>query len=291
MSEKNINQKAMDTLAHQDWDGAQRLFREACATYNGYRSYNNLGIYYIHENVICKNSKIINGRALGKRWLKKSLSVKETPKALNNLALIEYETDHLSEAYTYWERAYQLTHDPNTSYNIAATLFRMGAYAQAAERARDRSLPEAKQLYVCALCMNDPAHSLAMIRQGTLSLDVVDEHDAMYLYHKMNQYDDVIRIAEEFDKHNIGLNDNQVLLLWNSYIQSGRKDEGIACIKQRYVEGYDPSYARSLWRQLLKFSRDPMYRAQILEKCLIYPQPYAPECEFFGCPMHGTPWD
>ena len=285
MMKNNI--KAMEALSNNDFEAAQKLFRKGCRTGKSYQAFNNLGMYYIENGIICKSGKTIRGFSIGKRLLEKSLHIKETARALDNLAAIEYDSDNFNKAIEYWERSYRLTGNKTALYNISAALFRLGEYKKAVDLSKELTddIFQAKQLSVFARCMYDKSF-LELVLRDDKAIEIFDKTDILYLYYYAGKYKDVIALESQ-----LRANENEIAILLDSYIQCGKESEGRLILRENHIDIYDAPYKNQLSRLITRLCADFEYRKNVAGMGKFVPQIIENDCQYFGCKMHNTEWN
>lgn len=285
------NRKAMDALTDNDFEMAQKFFRQGCRLGDSYQAFNNLGMHYIDNGIICKNGKTISGNSIGKRLLEKSLLIRETSRVLDNLGIIEYNAGNLIKSLDYWERSHRLTNNNATLYNISVVLFRLGEYKKAVDLSKELidNMFLAKKLFIFARCMYDD-HFLELILRDDAILGSFDEIDKLYLYYHTGKYEEVINMQSKLIDERIGLNENDLAILFDSYIKCGKELDGKLILKENHIDIYDTPYKNKLWKEILRLSRDHEYREKIVSSCKFIPQIINENCPYFGCKIHNTQW-
>lgn len=286
------NLKAMNALMRDDFEQAQENFRKECHISNSYQAYNNLGVFYIENGVLCKNGKIINGSGVGKRLLQKSLLICESSKALNNLGYIEYDLGNYTKSLEFWERSYKLNQDVFVLYNIAVTLYMLGDYFKAmriCEKLVD-DVDLAKQLYVFSCCMHDNTNFNILCNQKNDIVELLDVIDKTYLYYQIGKYDKVVELESVAINTNFDYSEDQLAILYDSYVRCGITPEKKRIFKENHIDKYSDSYAKALWNKIVRMDTDLEYREKFLSECVFLPAVFDEECHYFGCPLHKTPW-
>ncbi|MBR2650835.1 MAG: hypothetical protein IKD45_04170 [Clostridia bacterium] len=292
----NFNKEAMEALEKGDFYGAQCLFRKAVEEAPTYQAYNNLGNFYISEGVCISNERGKSGARAGKQMLRKSIKIKKTPTALNNLAMAEYKANNYSKALGHWLDSYELSCNPSVLYNVAVIYFLTEEYRKCAdicEKIID-VIPLAKSLLTFAVCMYDKAFIKDTIADEARTMDFSEPIDKLYIYYFTEQYSEVISAHGELYSLGMTLPNDDLPMLLDSYIKCGIREEGINAINAQYLDhdtsAYSAYYSR-IKRNISKMARKPYFLKRALRKLKYYPEIIDDECGYFGCELHSTPWE
>ena len=128
MDIKEKNQKALACLASQNWERAQRLFFANAKQYPCHETYNNLGVFLIHEGLTCQNGKSRSAKKLGMKYLLRAADMKTTPVNLCAIAkAFDFKSRNMDKAekeqlfrkmYQLLVTAYRIVPTNETQYNI-----------------------------------------------------------------------------------------------------------------------------------------------------------------------------
>ena len=286
------NKKAMRALYDNDLYTAQKIFRENCRLCRTYQTLNNLGVFYIKNGMICENGNIRSGVSVGKKLIEKSLLLRETESALDLLGHIEEDNNEILKALHYLERSYNLSKDDRTLHNISVLLYKLGKYENVIEICSklSKKFIQSKALHVFALCMHDRKSLENMINDEENSFNFLDAIDQLFLFYKMEKYEEVIKLESKIKEQRFAMDENELILLVDSYIRCGY-GSNIQKIRENYVEIYEGAYRKTLNRFVSKICKDELYRKNRIEQCEYVPEIIDEKCEYFGCTMHKTPWD
>ena len=288
----------MDALYDGDFEEAQIRFRESCKKTKSYQAFNNIGIFYFENGMICKNGKTISGEAIGKRFLQRSLTMRESEITLQTLGHIEYDSKNLKSALILFEKAYGITRDPKILYNIAAIKYDLGDY-KAAFDICDSLIDTvflAKLLFVFSKLRIISKLEKSFISEAEALLFEVNEpyseDNELYkidFYYAIGDYEKVLKMPSEYERKHYGLSNGDVARVLDSYMRCGKTKEGIKLFRE-YYGGYDPKYTRHEMRKIYLMCDDTEYMSKILAETGFSPTPIKDHCPYFGCTVHNTPW-
>jgi tetratricopeptide (TPR) repeat protein len=277
-----------------DFLKAQFFFRKACKESKSYQAYNNLGIYYIKNGIICKNNKNISGEFIGKKMIEKSLSIHETSIALNNLAALEYDNKNFESELKYWQHSYKLTESNNILYNISSAYYRLKKYEKAlqiCEKIR-KDVPCASVLYAFSFMMCYPTECVEVLRKNSELIKNLDLSDQIKFFYQLQIYEKVPKLYLEIvETPNIGIGEGELPMILDSYIRCKTLKDGLKIIKADQLDGMDETYKRSLQYKISRMIKDEKYRDKEISEVLFSPDIIHEGCGYFGCDLHKTPWD
>lgn len=132
---KERNIRALKSLDQGNFLAAQELFRQNAKEFPGYKTWNNLGMYYYTQGRELKSGKVYNADRLGIHFLTNALAEKETAFILTNLGIVYDEVAQYGDrddttALKYLSLAFEVQPDFCHEYNKAACLFHYEKYEE-----------------------------------------------------------------------------------------------------------------------------------------------------------------
>ncbi len=171
---------ALECLGRGDFWSAQGLL-EQNARSGDYRTYNNLGYFYLENGRTRKNGKDVSGMDWGKKYLCKANKTRKTKMCLSNMAFYyaEFENND-KKAFQCYREAYESFSDSTAAYNMAVCLFKQKKYRDCVKILSDGDFRDTDVLLMKAFALlsydREAFRTLVSqndIRQLTLDEDVM----------------------------------------------------------------------------------------------------------------------
>ena len=298
------NQKALIALSKGHFSEAQKLLFENARHFPTHETYHNIGYFLCSEGLECKNGKVRNADRLGLQYLLKAEQMKAT--SINQSALAgECEKQRNAEfcrtgvdqpalCYTAWqhmERAVKLQYSHEAEYNRLRFWFLY-----------DRLNPDILEGVKCLLAeyrTEDSAEFLLHLLcihgdyRSCLELipryqDLLDKLGLLSLYCLCGDFAAGAALCDDVDKKFV-LNDCTTAMMAECLIRSGKYASADALRKRQKEDLTGLPGTRTDQQKFDRIFASPEHRAKLIQT-YCYRPPYVPMCEYFGCPLHGTPF-
>lgn len=290
MDIQKTNNEALIALENGDFLTAQSLFKKNCSS-GDYRTFNNLGCFYLENGMTQSNGKTVSGVGYGKKYIKKAYDIKKTETVLLNMAMIMTQYDKkYDEAYKLYKLAYNENACEDYFYNMNVCLYELKKHKTVVDlmKSCDLSCTENFLLYVFSLMQINRVDAVSFIKKNSRQDIIVDE-DLRFL------------LSYFRDETDITMNDlNKFLCSWSPdiYIWAVVIDvlvrleitnEKILNIIKQTTDGY--SNQKQIIKELTPYIYDPIKRKTYIQSVCYYRPTIKMACGYFGCHRHCNEWE
>ena len=301
---KNINKKALDALAKQDWKNAQNLFFYNAKNNPSHKTYNNLGYFLITEGLLCANGKTRSALKLGTKYLIKASNIGHS--LLNSYAIaksIDYQLRSAknnekkalyAQAYDCFKSTLSTEYSNELQYNLLRFSYLLNPHNK-------EVILQVKRLVQTFACQESITLYLEILRSNSLIneglecikeyYDFLDEIELLMFYTKYGFFEKGYALCQsiydlyDFDEFItsaiveccISTNHTEDIRKYSNRVTELNTETRFSIKNKWYIKVFDTS------------EDGAYYRKEIINKYHSYP-PFIDSCCYFGCSLHSTAW-
>jgi len=210
MTAKEINQMALTYLSKQNWSMAQDLFFKNAKDNPSHESYNNLGVFLIHEGLTCKNGSVRSAHKLGMKYLQRAAKISTSSTNLCAIATV-YDLELRSATDTsraiLYETIYELLTSAYTIEPANEILYNI-IIMKILQKAHDETiLEDIKKLLLEFVCEESVRLYFEMLRFYSLYDEaqvcirqyrqILPKEDILLFYSKYQKYDEGYHLCKD----------------------------------------------------------------------------------------------
>lgn len=303
MKSQYINEFALKLLYNHDWIGAQKLFFENAKKYPSHETFNNLGYFLITEGLSLKKGISKNAFRLGKKYLYKALSMRNSVINLSaitvslNLSLARANSSKRAKicrkACIITKKALSIKYSNEMQYNYLRFLYIMNPK-------NPEVLPKMKILLDGFICEEAVSFYLELLRvnsiydRGIILIkkykNILDIADLLIFYTSLGKYEEGYLLCNDV-YNQYALNDVLASSIIECCVNTGNYK-----IANEYAEKFlqDEIAIHSISKKVLtnilsNLNKSTKYRTDIITNYRCIPA-FIDSCCYFGCIIHKTNW-
>lgn len=304
MTERDINEKALDSLMEQNWVRAQQLFFENAKKNPSHETYNNLGNYLINEGLLCKNGRVRNAQKLGLKYLLRAAEIKDSQVNLCAIAsAYNYELRTTTgvqrqffyeQSYHCLEKALKIKYSDEIQYNLLRIICLINVKDEfVLERLRilvkNYVCEESVSLYLEILCVHllfdEGVHCIECYEKYLSEIELLMFWSKFGLYEKgyhlcetiCNQFSVDKYVASAIIECCVNTNHFEQAKIFADHIKQIEDDI-------QYV-------GKESWCERIFCNMDSSdeERKKLIKEYLSIP-PFIESCYYYGCTVHEISW-